>query len=162
MGPGPRRRCRDERRRTRRGVVLGHLRPAYGPAGNRLPGPSRPLDRLAVKVLLLLFEQGEARGIFRHYPRLGYCNRLQRQKRDQETWCVQGTVTLGTVSLWLREIKPANLAGRVVRPHRNSLAHRNPLGCHGESLCCFFWNPSRVTDSEHWYKVCWSETGSTE
>jgi len=29
--------------------------------------------------------------------------------------------------------KPANLAGRVFRPHRNSLAHGNPLGCHLES-----------------------------
>ncbi len=46
-------------------------------------GSPRPLNRLAVKVLLLLFEQREARVIFRHYPRMGYCNRLQRQKRDQ-------------------------------------------------------------------------------
>ena len=32
--------------------------------------------------------------------------------------------------------KPAHLAGRVVRPHRNSLAHGNPLGCHLESQRC--------------------------
>ncbi len=31
----------------------------------------------------LLFEQRETRVVFRHYPGLGYCNRLQRQKRDQ-------------------------------------------------------------------------------
>src|SRR6266536_3274435 len=49
--------------------VLGHLRPADSPASNSLPGPPRPLDRLAVKVLLLLFEQREPRVIFRHYPR---------------------------------------------------------------------------------------------
>src|SRR6266516_3056949 len=67
----------------RMSALLGRLRSFDGPASNSLPGPPRPLDRLAVKVLLLLFEQREARVIFRHYPRGGYCNRLQRQKRDQ-------------------------------------------------------------------------------
>src|SRR6266496_3042480 len=76
-------RCRDERRRTRRGVVLQRLRSFDGPTGDRLPGSPRPLNRRAVNVLLVLFEQREARVIFRHYPREGYCNRLQRQKRDQ-------------------------------------------------------------------------------
>ena len=31
--------------------------------------------------------------------------------------------------------QPANLVGSVVRPHRNSVAHGNPLGCHLESCC---------------------------
>jgi hypothetical protein len=31
---------------------------------------------------------------------------------------------------------PANLAGCTVTPHRNSLAHGNPLGCHLESRYC--------------------------
>src|SRR5262249_16263341 len=48
--------------------------------------------------------------------------------------------------------KPANLASRIVRPHRNGLAHgKRPSVSHLESLLPSFRNPRRVSHCEVWY-----------
>src|SRR6266516_4292847 len=111
----------------RMSALLGRLRSFDGPSGNRLPGPPRPLDRLAVKVLLLLFEQREARVIFRHYPRLGYCNRLQRQKR--------ASVAIRSTGIFYP------IRGAIARPRRKVASrlgafHRRPRSSRRSSPAC--------------------------
>src|SRR6266496_3195563 len=73
-------RCRHERCRTRRGIVLQRLRSFDGLTGDRLPGPPRPLNRRAVNVLLLLFEQREARVVFRHLSGIGLLQSIAKTK----------------------------------------------------------------------------------